>query len=195
VSGPDKVAMRHAARAARRGLTPQERTEASAAIAASVLGVPALVDATAVHLYLPTPFEVNTVPIAAALLLEGKRVIVPSVDDMSAYELALEDLDALVEGPLGVPLPPELRLVPLGWWDVVLVPVVAFDANCRRLGQGGGYYDRLLASAPRPAIGLAFEVQRVDAVPVEDHDRRLDLVVTERTVYTADPRDVVANLG
>lgn len=70
------------------------------------------------------------------------------------------------------------------WADVIVVPGVAFDAAGGRLGRGGGWYDRLLADPARRglAIGVAFEPQLVESVPVEEHDARLDAVVTERFV-------------
>ena len=64
--------------------------------------------------------------------------------------------------------------------DIVLVPLLAFDAGGGRLGYGGGYYDRTLAAYPGAlAVGVAFDAQEVDAVPMEAHDRRLDAVLTE----------------
>ena len=75
--------------------------------------------------------------------------------------------------------------------DAVLVPLVGFDAACGRLGQGGGYYDTTFAfrralSRPR-LIGIAFEAQRVAAIPMEIHDRRLDAVLTEAGWYGRRP--------
>lgn len=72
--------------------------------------------------------------------------------------------------------------------DVILVPGLAFDAAGRRIGRGGGFYDRFLLRLP-PAtlsVGVAFEAQRIDEVPADPHDRRVDVVVTERRLtYTA----------
>ena len=67
--------------------------------------------------------------------------------------------------------------------DVLLVPMLAFDRAGRRLGYGGGYYDRTLAGLPgRRTIGCAFSAQEVEAVPVEAHDWHLDAVATEQGV-------------
>jgi 5-formyltetrahydrofolate cyclo-ligase len=66
------------------------------------------------------------------------------------------------------------------------VPGVAFDAACRRLGYGGGYYDRLLPLLPAtaPRVAGAFDVQIVDAVPAAAHDLGVDCIVTEsRTLH------------
>jgi 5-formyltetrahydrofolate cyclo-ligase len=68
--------------------------------------------------------------------------------------------------------------------NLVIVPLIAFDRSGARLGQGGGYYDRTHAvlragKTPPPAIGLAFAGQEVEAIPREDHDQKLDGVLTE----------------
>ena len=67
--------------------------------------------------------------------------------------------------------------------DLVLAPCVAFDADCRRLGHGGGYYDRYLARVSAPVIAAAFEVQRLERIVTYRHDRTMDAVVTEARVY------------
>jgi 5-formyltetrahydrofolate cyclo-ligase len=71
--------------------------------------------------------------------------------------------------------------------DILLVPLLGFDAACNRIGQGQGHYDRTLqalrAQGPVVAIGLAFEAQRVEAVPVEPHDQPLDFIVTPDGAY------------
>jgi 5-formyltetrahydrofolate cyclo-ligase len=184
-----KAVMRAEMRAVRRSLSAADRATASASITSAVVALDLVADAVAVHLYLATPVEVNTLAIAATLLLEGRRVVIPVGDgvpeSVGAYELAIEDLDALVVGERGLLMPPELRPVPPGWWDVVLVPLVAFDGSLRRLGQGGGYYDRLLFRTPRPALGLAFAAQQVAEVPVEPHDQPLDVIVTEDATFRA----------
>ena len=88
----------------------------------------------------------------------------------------------LCEGPLGIPFPPDSREVQP---DSVLLPVVAFDAGGYRLGYGGGYFDRTLASiARRPrVIAVGYEMQFIDTIHAQPHDIPLDYVVTERGVY------------
>ena len=84
-------------------------------------------------------------------------------------------------GAFGVPVPTE------GGWrvpDVLIVPLVAFDAGCNRLGYGGGFYDRTLAGLGRArTVGLAVEAQRLTQVPREATDRPLDMIVTESRVH------------
>lgn len=93
--------------------------------------------------------------------------------------------DVLVDGPHGTrqPRPDAPRCLP----ELVIVPMLAFDKVGRRLGYGGGYYDRTLASlrAAMPvlvAVGLAFSAQEADELPEEGGDQRLDWLVTERGV-------------
>ena len=88
----------------------------------------------------------------------------------------------LASGPFGMQQPPNDAedILP----DVLFVPLVGFTEDLDRLGQGGGHYDRWLTAHPgRIAIGLAWDVQKVESLPVEPHDVRLDAVVTPTRVY------------
>jgi len=68
--------------------------------------------------------------------------------------------------------------------DTVIVPLVAFTEDCHRLGQGGGHYDRWLSRHPGvTAIGLAWDAQKLDSLPLEPHDRQLAAVVTPTRIY------------
>ncbi len=100
--------------------------------------------------------------------------------------------DALVTNRYGIPEPDVAPDVALEAGDMVLIvlPLVGFDADCHRLGMGGGWYDRSLAfrhaqAAPPLLVGAAFEAQRLDAIAVEVWDVRLDAVCSERATYTA----------
>jgi 5-formyltetrahydrofolate cyclo-ligase len=73
--------------------------------------------------------------------------------------------------------------------DLVFVPLVAFDTALNRLGQGGGHYDRYLASYPAALrVGVAWEGQRIDQLPVQPWDIPLDAVITEQNCYLKEPR-------
>jgi 5-formyltetrahydrofolate cyclo-ligase len=92
---------------------------------------------------------------------------------------------ALVEGPFRVMIP---AVADYFEPEILIVPLLAFDARCNRLGYGGGFYDRTLevlrSRRPTLAIGFAFAAQQTDALPLEPTDQPLDMVVTEGGVLT-----------
>lgn len=77
-------------------------------------------------------------------------------------------------------------LLPGGLYDVIIVPVLGFDAQNYRLGLGSGWYDRFLAGQPQALkIGIAYDWARCNKLPREDHDIPLDLIITEQGLYRA----------
>jgi len=181
-----KQALREAMMAARLRLSLDQRTAFSHVIAERLLALSAVRRARTLALYAPLGAEVDTAEIARAAAASGKRVAYPRlVEGARALGFAACAEDALRPGALRTRAPPpEAPAVLAHELDAIVVPGLAFDACCRRLGRGGGYYDATLASLPaRTArVGLAFEVQMVHAVPYEDHDLALDVVVTEAAV-------------
>jgi len=187
----DKAALRAAAMLRRDALDDRERR--SAMICALVVASPSYAAAHAIHCYLPMRSEVDTRPLIADALARGTRVAVPIVVPRAA-ELAhawFESLaaDALTPGAFGTFNPRELRSAAPGDWDLVIVPLLAFDRRGYRLGYGKGYYDRLLAASPVTTIGVAFAAQEIDALPAEAHDIALDWVITEREVIRSRTED------
>jgi 5-formyltetrahydrofolate cyclo-ligase len=183
----DKSALRAAAMLRRDALDDRERR--SATICASVAAAPSYIAARAIHCYLPMRSEVDTRPLIADALAHGKRVAVPIVVP-KAVELAhawLESLadDALTPGVFGTFNPRDLRPAAPGDWELVIVPLLAFDRRGHRLGYGKGYYDRLLATRSCTTIGVGFASQEIDALPDEEHDITLDWIITEREVIAA----------
>lgn len=138
--------------------------------------------------FLPFRDEPDLTPLLAAFRRRGIRIAVPEVVDGPGRELRMlevEDatqLEATRPSHLGTRVPVVGRAI--GTTDVasVLVPGVAFDDRGRRLGRGGGYFDAFLArlSASVPRIGVAYECQIVDRVPIEKHDTPVDWLCTER---------------
>ncbi len=183
-----KRAMRMAVVLLRDALPAAARDAASQAIAARIMALPAYGAARSLLLTLPFRSEWDTRALAAAALAAGKRVVVPRVD-ATARVLSLHailSLDADVSpGYRGIPEPRAAvpRVAPDDV-DLAIVPGVAFDARGRRLGYGGGYYDRLLPLLREavPRIAGAFDVQVVDVVPAARHDLVVDTIVTPTRV-------------
>jgi 5-formyltetrahydrofolate cyclo-ligase len=175
-----------AARARRDALTPHERELASSAIAERVNEL--LGDARTVALYAPKGSEVETWLIDEHVRAIGGRVVYPRVVD-HARELEFHETvpELLVAGRFGLKEPK------LDWRNVVgivevqafIIPGLAFDRRGGRIGWGRGHYDATLAVASRIAlrIGIAFDLQVIDAVPRDPHDVDLSHVVTESATY------------
>jgi 5-formyltetrahydrofolate cyclo-ligase len=181
-----KRALRSELIARRAQLGPEERAEASRAIAARIEAVPAFREARRVALYAALGTEVDPAEIARRATARDVRVAFPRVVAHGDRRLAFAVCapEELVRGPLGAAEPPagapEVDLRELG---CIVLPGVAFSEDGLRLGRGGGYYDatlRALEAVPR--VGLAFEVQLVPTLPREPHDAPVDAVVTESRV-------------
>jgi 5-formyltetrahydrofolate cyclo-ligase len=182
-SGSAKAALRALALAARDALPIAERRRAAQTIAMRRFPVP-LGSGTIVAGYSPIRSECDPVPLMRSLAAKGAELALPVVHakgqplTFSEWRQGLQ----LVAGPYGI-LQPRSEAIPFEP-DIILVPLAAFDRRCRRIGYGAGYYDRTLADLrklrPVIAVGIAFAAQEVDAIPVDEHDERLDLVLTER---------------
>lgn len=179
-----KQSLRGRVLAAREDLSPQVRAAEALSIRDRLTALPSFRHATCLLLTLPFRSEWDTRPLVDAALREGRRIAVPRVDrETRMLRLhAIENVDRdIVPGYLGVPEPrptlPAIHPVEVDW---VLVPGVAFDAQGRRLGYGGGFFDRLLPliAAEAPKIAGAFDVQIVDEVPAGPLDHRVDAVAT-----------------
>jgi 5-formyltetrahydrofolate cyclo-ligase len=174
----------------RRAATPPEVAAAWGALAVSnLLALPECRAAGAIAAFSSFEAELPTTPLLRALLDRAKRLLLP-VCLPGTEELqfrAISDLGALAPGCWGVPEPgPECPVVPVSQIDLVVVPGLAFDLKGHRLGYGGGYYDRLIAAIrgrmQAPAVGLGFELQVVEELPVGSNDRTVDILVTEAGV-------------
>jgi len=143
-----------------------------------------------IGLYHATPYEASARGYARFFHEAGHRVALPhfaaddAAMDFRAHTDPHDESD-LVPGPFGLKQPSNDAEAVLP--DVLFVPLVGFTADLIRLGQGGGHYDRWLAQHPgRMAIGLAWDAQLVDTLPVEPHDIALDAVVTPTRIYGLD---------
>jgi len=175
-------------------MSDEQRRAASALACARLGALEAFGHASMVMLYMPLPREVDLTALAIACFRSGKSVCVPVVDwarrDMRPVEVASFDDHVMELDEHGLRRPREEgRPIVPATIDLVVLPGLAFDASGRRLGRGGGFYDRFLARLGRgcTTIGLAFEQQVVDLVPATANDRAVDILVTDRRVTHAGP--------
>lgn len=175
-------------RTLRRALSPEERDRASKIIAAKLINDSAVTDAldllehdNTVAVYLASPDEINLSDLISHLLEFGVRVVAPRWNG-ETYELAtlrsLSEND-LRRGPQNILEPAEANVVDPSEVTMWIVPGLAFTKDGKRLGYGGGWYDRLLSSAAKWSvkIGVAHEFQIVENLPHEPHDILLNRVV------------------
>lgn len=168
--------------AARARLGAAERLAASEAIAGRLIALESCRAAATVGLYASLGTEVDSAPVARAVLARGGRVAFPrTVPGDRRLVFCACWPDELVRGPLGAGEPPPgAREVPLSEISCFVIPGVGFSRDGLRLGRGGGYYDVTLKQVPEAVrLGVGFAVQVVDALPREPHDVPLDAVVTE----------------
>lgn len=192
-----KAAIREQARKAR--IAQTDKDGVSRTICRAFTDLPAYAVAKTVMWYVDAGSEVRTRHTLPEALAHGKRVVVPwCVVETNELELFhLEDMSELVEGAYKILEPrEELRRLPAKVvrpedLDLVMVPGTAFDPRGGRMGQGKGYYDRLLARARpgAPLVALAFDCQIFDEIPVAPHDVFMDLVLTETRAIKGKGRD------
>lgn len=130
--------------------------------------------------YVPVGSEADPSLLARAAVEAGCRIALPHVTtrDAPMRFLAWDTEAALIAGPFGLhqPASEAAALAP----DIILTPLLAFDAKLDRLGQGAGYYDRAFAQFPNAQrIGIAWSVQQVETLPVDAWDMPLHAIVTE----------------
>lgn len=176
-----KAALRLRARSARAAVSAAARAEAAKSVAAHFFTAIPLDPTTIVAGYWKIKDEMDCLPIIAKLMDSGQPVCLPVVlgDDQPLSLRLWEQGTPLYESGFGTLAPSELA--PQVEPDLIIVPLLGFDARGTRLGYGGGYYDRTLARlAKKPRlVGIAFAAQEIAEIPHEAHDMPLDMVITE----------------
>jgi 5-formyltetrahydrofolate cyclo-ligase len=188
---PDSVKpqLRAEIRAKRDGLSDKERAAGARRIVERLLQHPDVHRAKTVLLYASHGSEVHTDELAKELMKRGKAVAFPKMTSIAGLMTLwrIKNLDALIPHKHGIRAPDVTRSQPIEpiAVDCVIYPGVAFTKGLARLGQGGGYYDRLSTKIADNCarIGVCFEAQLVDELPQQTHDAKVHWVVTEVTVY------------
>ena len=133
--------------------------------------------AKTIYAYLSYNQEVRTEYLIAAAWRDGKKVAVPKIINDEMVFLTLEEGDPIAEGYKGIPEP--VKEIPMDDpTALVLLPGLAFDPTGRRLGYGGGFYDRFLSAEPHPTVALCFDFQMLEHLETEEHDIPADVVLS-----------------
>jgi 5-formyltetrahydrofolate cyclo-ligase len=183
-----KEELRRALRARRAKISPRAMEAAGMGLAKVVTSIPAVENATCVAAYVSRPTEPPTMPLLDRLAARGCRIMLPVLGSGLRRDWAWYrgpgDLQLRAPGRPAEPAGPPLGPDALTDVQAVIAPALAVDTDGARLGQGGGWYDRVLRHAPADAVVVAtvFDEEVYDAsmrpLPREPHDRAVDIVAT-----------------
>ena len=183
----DKLNLRKVSLAHRRALTPDEVMIRSEAILQRLWAVSEFAASHTILCYVSSKDnEVDTIPLIRNAISSGMVVLVPIARKNGVMEWShLHALEELAPSRFGIlePLPEMCRIVTPPPDAVVIVPGIAFTRDGHRIGYGGGYYDRFLATHQGASIALAFDVQIIDTLAIEPHDTPVDFLITESQVW------------
>ena len=187
----ERRALRREMRRRRRALSVSERRAAAGALGRRLAGNRWFVNSRTIAVYLSNDGEIDLLPLVRRAWSMDKRTYLPRLFGPRLWFLPFHSRSVLAANRFSIPEPAEparRRIRPMSL-DLVLFPLVAFDRSGNRLGMGAGFYDRTFEAAlrrtvwPGPKrIGVAYEMQRVDALPAADWDVPLDAIATERTI-------------
>ncbi len=164
------------------------KPEKDSLIKKMLFSLPEFLSARTIIFYASFRSEVETLNMIKESIKIGKKVVLPKVDKkrhmLMLYEI--KEMKELTAGYMGIPEPSltEGRLVSVDDADLVIIPGAGFDYSGNRLGYGAGYYDILLSQRKKkmPIIALSYEEQLVDSIPSENHDVKVEMIVTDKRV-------------
>ena len=134
--------------------------------------------------YYPVNYEIDDLEILNFFVKRGSTISLPKIKKKAQMEFyKWSKNDPLLINKYGIPEPESTNRV---YPDILFVPLVAFDKKLNRLGYGGGFYDRYIQKISRikkiVKVGLAFSFQKLKTIPVNEHDKKLDIIITEKDI-------------
>ena len=186
-----KSEIRQQTLAMRDGLSVKKRAQKSLEIMDRLFDFANFLEAKTVLFYMNVNSEVATDTIIRKAMEYEKGIVLPWVDrkEKQIVPFRIEDLDNDVQpGYLNIPepIPQRCKALPFEQIDLAIMPGIAFDERGGRVGHGTGFYDRVIPKldVTTRKVALAFECQIVPQIPMEPHDRYIDIIITERrTIY------------
>ena len=159
------------------------RKTKSQQIVQNLKNMPEFKNAETICIYLSTGSEVETHQLVEQAINEGKTVVVPVTKDKTITLSKLQNMNNTRIGAYNILEPTREHHVHENDVDVFIVPGIAFDKCCSRIGYGAGYYDKLLRTSTKPKLALAYNFQIVETIPASETDIPMDKVITESEVY------------
>lgn len=182
----EKNKIREKAKEMRAEIFRKDNGMAARKIAAKIIMLEELDTIKTVSGYYPIKDELDALICLKVLHAARFPIALPSIigNDKPLEFHSWDMKTELVEGPFNTKESSEHIVIP----DVLIVPLLAFDESGNRLGYGGGYYDRTIASIKEAnsdliTIGIAYNGQKIAQVPVDDYDQKLDMIVTDQNIY------------
>lgn len=174
----DKKELRRQIREMKRAMTEEQIVAASARLGELFLNCEQYKNAKTIYGYLPYNQEVRTVPMLEQAMKDGKRVAVPKCYGEEMRFIYMDDLSKVEKGYANIPEPIADEPVADDKTALVLMPGMAFTKDGKRMGYGGGFYDKFLAAEPNhPTVALCYDFQMVEDLPTEDYDIPVDCVL------------------
>lgn len=174
----------------RNKMTSNQVSEKSSVIIKKLKSIKEYKKSHTVFVYMDFKNEVNTTGFIKEMLNEGKRVVIPYTDIVNTVIIPVElhDLEKdLKISPFGYLEPKKEKIIPFEpkEFDLIIVPGVVFDRKLNRIGFGKGYYDRILINKRHDAkaVAIAYELQVLEEIPCEEHDVKMDMIITEEHIY------------
>lgn len=186
-SSNTKNSLRKSVLSFRNSLDKNDVLSMSADIFRQFLSIEKIQTSSKFMLYVDFRNEVATREIISKLLDLGKEVYLPVTlkEEKKLIPKRIFSLDDLVSGAYGILEPKvDAPTIEPSFLDVVVVPGSVFDRNGYRTGYGGGYYDRFLEGINVIRVGVCFDFQLVDDVFPENHDKRMDFIITEKSILS-----------
>lgn len=172
--------VRQRGRSARQLVIGAARISATNALIGHLKHLHSITTAASVGIFVADDGEPDLTALVEWLWATGARVSLPVLrDDPSDHSMRFvpwHASDVLTPARYGIPIPPPRQPIEP---EILLVSFVGFDAHGNRIGRGGGFFDRYLATTAAVVVGVGFEAQRFSAIPVEPHDVKLPTVVTD----------------
>ena len=183
--------MRQHNRKLRAGLAEPQLEQSAQSLAAKIFALDVYQQAQHVAVYFAVNGEIGLDPLIDDALAAGKQVYLPNLDQKTLRFSPYFRAQKMRINKFRLPEPDvgDKEMLAPAQLDLVLAPLVVFDADCNRIGMGGGFYDRSFAFRKDPAIdrpvliGVAHELQKVEQILPEAWDVKLDMVVTDQVVY------------